>query len=107
MKIKGTGPKGAHILPPHSFWENMAKLYVGTPLGSWYPLPGEILDLPLPCALLRSAIAIGMVEIHMGEIHNQVSAFNTKLPHQASTGHNFFAAAKSFDADIAIFANFV
>ena len=30
-----------------SFWENLAKSYVGAPLGSWRPLLGEILDPPL------------------------------------------------------------
>ena len=30
-----------------SFWENLAKSYVGAPLGSWHPLLGEILDPPL------------------------------------------------------------
>ena len=28
-------------------WENLAKSYVGAPLGSWRPLLGEILDQPL------------------------------------------------------------
>ena len=42
------GSKGAQILSIScSFWENMAKSYVGAPLGSWGPLLGEILDLPL------------------------------------------------------------
>ena len=31
-----------------SFWEILAKSYVSAPLGSWRPLPGEILDPPLP-----------------------------------------------------------
>ena len=30
-----------------SFWEDLAELYVGPPLGSWRPLLGEILDPPL------------------------------------------------------------
>ena len=30
-----------------SFWEILAKSYVGTPPGSWRPLLGEILDPPL------------------------------------------------------------
>ena len=30
-----------------SFWENLAKSYVGAPLESWRPLLGEILDPPL------------------------------------------------------------
>ena len=30
-----------------SFWENLAKSYVGAPPGSWRPLLGEILDPPL------------------------------------------------------------
>ena len=29
------------------FWENLAKSYVGAPLGSWHPLLGEMLDPPL------------------------------------------------------------
>ena len=39
-----------------SFWENLANLYVGAPPGSWRPLLGEILDLPLKLiiALKRS-----------------------------------------------------
>ena len=41
-------PAGGQILSNScSFWENLAKLYVGTPLGSWCPLLGEILDPPL------------------------------------------------------------
>ena len=31
-----------------SFWENLAKSYVGVPLEGWHPNLGEILDLPLP-----------------------------------------------------------
>ena len=43
-----TCPPGVQILSNScSFWENLAKLYVGTPLGSWCPLLREILDLPL------------------------------------------------------------
>ena len=30
-----------------SFWENLAKSYVGAPLESWRPHLGEILDPPL------------------------------------------------------------
>ena len=44
-------PLGAQILSMScSFWENMAKSYVGAPVpptGSWHPLIGEILDPPL------------------------------------------------------------
>ena len=42
-------PLGAQILSIScSFWENLAKSYVGAPpLGSWRPLLGEILDPPL------------------------------------------------------------
>ena len=42
-------PPGAQILSIScSFWENLAKLYVGAPTpGSWRPLLGEILDPPL------------------------------------------------------------
>ena len=41
-------PMGAQILSIScSFWENMAKSYVGAPLWSWYPLLVEILDPPL------------------------------------------------------------
>ena len=42
-------PLGAQILSIScSFWENMAKSYVGTPPpGSWRPLLGKILDPPL------------------------------------------------------------
>ena len=35
-------PAGGQILSNScSFWENLAKLYVGTPLGSWCPLLGK------------------------------------------------------------------
>ena len=42
-------PLGAQILSIScSFWENLAKSYVGAPPpGSWRPLLGEILDSPL------------------------------------------------------------
>ena len=41
-------PPGAQILSIScSFWENLTKTYVGAPLGSWRPILGEILDLPL------------------------------------------------------------
>ena len=41
-------PPGAQILSISCiFLENMAKSYVGAPLGSWRPLLGEILDPPL------------------------------------------------------------
>ena len=41
-------PSGVQILSiPCSFWENLAKSYVGAPLGSWRPFLGEILDPPL------------------------------------------------------------
>ena len=41
-------PPGAQILSIScSFWENLAKSYVGAPPGSWRPLLGEILDPPL------------------------------------------------------------
>ena len=42
-------PPGVQILSIScSFWENLAKSYVGAPpLGSWRPLLGEILDPPL------------------------------------------------------------
>ena len=43
-------PLGVQILSIScSFWENLAKSYVGAPpLESWRPLLGEILDPPLP-----------------------------------------------------------
>ena len=42
------GSKGAQILSIScSFWENMAKLYVGAPLGELAPPPREILHPPL------------------------------------------------------------
>ena len=49
------GSKGAQETPPPvqilsiscSFWEILAKSYVGAPPGSWRPLLGEILDPPL------------------------------------------------------------
>ena len=48
-------PLGAKILSiSWSFRENLAKSYVGTPLGSWRPLPGEILDPPLSTAKVVS-----------------------------------------------------
>ena len=41
-------PPGVQILSIScSFWENLAKSYVGAPPGSWRPLLGEILDPPL------------------------------------------------------------
>ena len=41
-------PLGVRILSISCiFGENLAKLYVGAPLGSWCPLLGEILDPPL------------------------------------------------------------
>ena len=41
-------PPGVQILSIScSFWENLAKSYVGAPLGSWLPLLGEIVDPPL------------------------------------------------------------
>ena len=41
-------PLGVQILSIScGFWEILAKLYVGAPLGSWRPLLGEILDSPL------------------------------------------------------------
>ena len=41
-------PPGQILSISCSFWENMAKSYVGAPpLGSWRPLLGEILDPPL------------------------------------------------------------
>ena len=41
-------PLGVQILSIScSFWENLAKSYVGAPLESWRPLLGEILDPPL------------------------------------------------------------
>ena len=47
-------PPGVQILSIScSFWENLANSYVGAPLGSWRPLPGEILDPPLNMAILE------------------------------------------------------
>ena len=44
---RGT-PPGVQILSIScSFWENLAKSYVGAPPGSWRLLDGEILDPPL------------------------------------------------------------
>ena len=41
-------PPGVQILLIScSFWEILAKSYVGAPPGSWRPLLGEILDPPL------------------------------------------------------------
>ena len=46
-------PPGVQILSIScSFWENLAKSYVGAPLGSWRPLLGEILDPPLHVLIL-------------------------------------------------------
>ena len=43
-------PPGVQILSIScSFWENLAKSYVGAPPKSWRPLLGEILDPPLHC----------------------------------------------------------
>ena len=43
-------PLGPKFFQFHAvFWENLAKSYVGAPLGSWCPLLGEILDPPLVC----------------------------------------------------------
>ena len=54
-------PLGAQILSIScSFRENMAKSYVGAPLGSWHPLLREILDL----ALLETPMQ-GMVGYHL------------------------------------------
>ena len=48
-EARGTrAPLGAQILSIScSFWEILAKSYVGPPLGSWRPLLREILDPPL------------------------------------------------------------
>ena len=47
-KILDAPPPGVQILSIScSFWENLAKSYVGAPLESWRPLLGEILDPPL------------------------------------------------------------
>ena len=47
-KILDTPPLGVQILSIScSFWENLAKSYVGAPPESWRPLLGEILDPPL------------------------------------------------------------
>ena len=41
-------PPGSKFFQFHPvFWENLAKFYVDTPLGSWRPYLGEILDPPL------------------------------------------------------------
>ena len=46
--VRNARPPGVQILSIScSFWENLAKSYVGTPVGSWRPLLGEILDPPL------------------------------------------------------------
>ena len=46
--VKFWTPPGVQILSIScSFWENLAKSYVGAPLESWRPLLGEILDPPL------------------------------------------------------------
>ena len=46
--ISGGSKGGVQILSIScNFWENLAKSYVGAPLGSWHPLLGEILDPPL------------------------------------------------------------
>ena len=55
---RGTrAPLGVQILSIScSFWENVAKLYVGAPPGSWRPLLGEILDPPLMSVELFNCI---------------------------------------------------
>ena len=46
-------PPGVQILSISCrFWENLAKSYVSAPLGSWRPLLGEILDLPLSVIII-------------------------------------------------------
>ena len=42
-----TPPGGPNSFNFMQFGENLAKLYVGAPPGSWHPLLGEILDPPL------------------------------------------------------------
>ena len=49
-------PPGPNSSISCSFWEILAKSYVGAPPGSWRPLLGEILDQPLlglNCVLLN------------------------------------------------------
>ena len=41
-----------------SFWENLAKSYVGAPPGSWRPLLGEILDPPLVVVKIEHFISM-------------------------------------------------
>ena len=55
-----TPPPGVQILSIScSFWENLAKSYVGAPpLKSWRPLLGEILDPPLVCVCCCSFIKL-------------------------------------------------
>ena len=49
-------PLGIQILSIScSFWENLAKSYVGARLGSWRPLLGEILDPPLKIILMTKS----------------------------------------------------
>ena len=50
---KGCAPPGPNSFNFMHFWENLSKLYVGAPPGSWHPLLGEILDLPLYLKFLK------------------------------------------------------
>ena len=68
-------PLGAQILSIScSFWENLAKSYVGAPPpGSWRPLLGEILDPPLEWVIKRSQFSV------MNDIMNDIA--NDKKGH--------------------------
>ena len=55
-------PLGVQILSiSYSFWDILAKWYVGAPPGSWHPLLGEILDPPLiwtDCSVTWSGLIV-------------------------------------------------
>ena len=54
VKFWMRAPPGVQILSILcSFWENLAKSYVGAPLESWRPLLGQILDPPLDGVLIQ------------------------------------------------------